>query len=243
MSPEVLQELSLRLCAELELPLDMVVSAKSRSMSMKLDAKSGRIRVGIPAYASARSVEDFVRSNIRWARIRADAAAERIRFLPGVQVPVNGVLYTIRQDPSARFPARLVQGEDGPEILVGRTVTPERHVGVLLRTEALRRMESLTREKAAIIGRKVGSVCVKDTSSRWGSCASTGDICYSWRMVLAPPEISDYLAAHEVAHLVEMNHSGRFWKICGSLSGIPRARASAWLTRNGGGLMRYGPPS
>ena len=72
----------------------------------------------------------------------------------------------------------------------------------------------------------------KDTRSRWGSCTSDGRLAFSWRIVMAPPYVIDYLAAHEVAHLAEMNHGPRFWTACRRL--CPRTdEAKAWLKRHG----------
>ena len=241
-SAQSMEQMVARVRAETGLPLDVVVSSTARRIIMKVGQRSGRLHVTVTPMTSPDKAEAFVRANLTWARVRTQAASERIRLLPGTQVCINGIVRTIRQDSSSRFAARLAEGPSGPEILVGRTEAPERHVETLLREEALRRMDPLTRTKAAIIGRKVSSITIKDTSSRWGSCSSGGCISYSWRMVLAPLEISDYLAAHETAHLAEMNHSYRFWAICNSLSAIPRARADAWLARNGSSLMRYGSP-
>ena len=82
-------------------------------------------------------------------------------------------------------------------------------------------------------------VSVRDQSSRWGSCSTTGVLSYSWRLIFAPPFVLEYLAAHEIAHLVEMNHSRRFWRlverICPDV-----ARAKAWLDAHGSELHRYG---
>src|SRR5690606_2143888 len=79
----------------------------------------------------------------------------------------------------------------------------------------------------------------RDQSSRWGSCSSAGVLSYSWRLILAPPYVLDYLAAHEVAHLQEMNHSPRFWRLVEKL--VPNMRrAKAWLDVHGTDLHRYG---
>ena len=80
---------------------------------------------------------------------------------------------------------------------------------------------------------------MRDQSSRWGSCNSDGVLSFSWRLILAPPFVLDYLAAHEVAHLVEMNHSVRFWRVVARI--CPEMdRAKAWITAHGNDLHRYG---
>jgi hypothetical protein len=108
-----------------------------------------------------------------------------------------------------------------------------------LKREAKSDLEAASRRAAAALGIAVKRVSIRDQSSRWGSCSTTGVLSYSWRLVLAPPFVLDYLAAHEVAHLIEMNHSRRFWRvverICPDL-----ARAKAWLDANGTSLHRYG---
>ena len=237
-----MQATAARLREETGLPFEIVVSARSRRLSMRADSRTGKLRVSVPMGVPPAEAERFIRNNILWARTRAAFCTQRIRMVPGAEIPVMGVGRTVRQDPSSRFLARLGDGPDGPEILVGRTEAPEAHVLSALKREALLRMEPLTHRKAALIGRRVSAVTIKDTASRWGSCSSSGAIAYSWRIVLAPPEISDYLAAHEVAHRAEMNHSPAFWKVCASLSGIPPSRADAWIKANSSRLMRYGPP-
>ena len=82
---------------------------------------------------------------------------------------------------------------------------------------------------------------MRDQSSRWGSCSTTGVLSYSWRLILAPPFVLDYLAAHEVAHLVEMNHSPRFWRLVNGVCSDAN-RAKAWLDVHGTDLHRYGMP-
>ncbi len=111
-----------------------------------------------------------------------------------------------------------------------------------LKREAKRDLDAASRKAAAQLGVTVKRISVRDQSSRWGSCSSTGVLSYSWRLILAPPFVLDYLAAHEVAHLVEMNHSRRFWalveRICPDMK-----RAKAWLDVHGSSLHRYGQRS
>jgi predicted metal-dependent hydrolase len=86
---------------------------------------------------------------------------------------------------------------------------------------------------------KVRRLSIRDQSSRWGSCTSAGSLSFSWRLILAPPYVLDYLAAHEVAHLVEMNHSARFWRVVAKVCGHVE-RAKTWLDTHGNDLHRYG---
>ena len=114
-----------------------------------------------------------------------------------------------------------------------------RRVGDYLRREAQRDLSAASRRAAELLGVSVKRISVRDQSSRWGSCSTTGVLSYSWRLILAPPFVLDYLAIHEVAHLVEMNHSPRFWRLVNRM--CPDAeRAKVWLDTHGADLHRYG---
>src|SRR5437870_2572055 len=105
--------------------------------------------------------------------------------------------------------------------------------------EAQRDLEAASRRYAAELGVAIKRICVRDQSSRWGSCSNTGVLSFSWRLILAPSFVLDYLAAHEVCHLVELNHSARFWRLVKRL--YPDVeRAKMWLDVHGTDLHRYG---
>jgi hypothetical protein len=110
-----------------------------------------------------------------------------------------------------------------------------------LKREAKHDLEAASRRYAGELGVTVRRVAVRDQVSRWGSCTAAGVLSYSWRLILAPPYVLDYLAAHEVAHLVEMNHSRRFWRVVAAIC-PDWQRAKAWLTAHGNALHRYGAP-
>jgi hypothetical protein len=108
-----------------------------------------------------------------------------------------------------------------------------------LKREARRELQKSAQAHAEALSVRVKRLSIRDQSSRWGSCTSAGSLSFSWRLILAPPFVLDYLAAHEVAHLVEMNHSPRFWRVvarvCPSVE-----RAKRWLDTYGNDLHRYG---
>jgi predicted metal-dependent hydrolase len=110
-----------------------------------------------------------------------------------------------------------------------------------LRREARRDLEAAVTRHAAAVGRKVQGLALRDTRSRWGSCSGRGTLSFSWRLIMAPSHVLDYLAAHECAHLVHMDHSAAFWSVVERL--MPdMARAEAWLKAHGPSLHRYGAP-
>lgn len=116
--------------------------------------------------------------------------------------------------------------------------TPRR-VQDFLKREASADLESAVAHYTQALGVRARSTTLRDQRTRWGSCASSGRLNFSWRLILAPPHVLDYLAAHEVCHLREMNHSDRFWALVYGVCPATDA-AEAWLKANGAGLHRYG---
>jgi len=117
----------------------------------------------------------------------------------------------------------------------------DRRIGDFLRREAKRDLEAASLRHAGALGVAIRRLTVRDQSSRWGSCSTTGMLSFSWRLILAPSPVLNYLAAHEVAHLVEMNHSARFWRVVERLC-PDHGHAKAWLDAHGSDLHRYGLP-
>ncbi len=125
--------------------------------------------------------------------------------------------------------------------MTGQPAHTERRVRDFLKAEARRQIVERAQAKAAIAGRKIRRISLRDTRSRWGSCASGGNLNFSWRLVLAPDGVLDYVVAHEVAHLVHMNHSPAFWQTVATLTDADVKAQRAWLRRHGNGLFAYGP--
>ncbi len=175
-----------------------------------------------------------LRESLRASRLtlRVDPGRDVIQ----VVVPVLGVDHVIRH--AAGFRGATHRGAN--EIRVGGE--PEfvaRRVRDFLIKESRDELARRAKTKASVIGKRVAAVTVRDTRSRWGSCASSGRLSFSWRLILTPEPVFDYVVAHEVAHLREMNHSARFWALVATLTPeveVPRA----WLKANGARLLRFG---
>jgi predicted metal-dependent hydrolase len=150
---------------------------------------------------------------------------------PGARLPVDGREVEITPG-SGR----------GVRLEADRLLAPERRTGgAVAGWLKLRARESFLAEAGAAaerLGRRHGRVTLRDTRSRWGSCSASGDLSFSWRLAMAPPEVRRYVALHEAAHLVEMNHSPRFWALVASLCPDYRAHRG-WLRRHGAGLHRF----
>jgi predicted metal-dependent hydrolase len=152
-------------------------------------------------------------------------------------VPVLGVPHRIRRSLDLSAPPVMIAGGEirvrGDPLHIPRRVRD--HLAALAHNELARRARPL----ALRIGRKIGRVSVRDTKSRWGSCAASGNLSFSWRLIFAPEPVIEYVVAHEVAHLAEMNHGPRFWRLVESLS-PNNTRPRAWLDRHRAELLSYG---
>jgi hypothetical protein len=176
---------------------------------------------------------DFARSKEDWIRKQLVARGEDVIVGFGAQVPLGGQMYTVQQGVG-----RSVQITPDGIFVPGSPERAGARLGAHLRTIARDRLAGASDDYAALLGRPYARLSLRDTRSRWGSCTSDGGLMYSWRLILAPAEVLDYVVAHEVAHLQEMNHSPAFWtqvtRIYGDYS-APRR----WLRSHGSTLHRY----
>ena len=155
-------------------------------------------------------------------------------------LPLRGIDHRIVHRPESRGTVWIESATEEPALCVaGAEPHMARRIHDFLKREAKRDLEAASRRAAERLGVSIKRVSIRDQSSRWGSCSTTGVLSYSWRLILAPPFVLDYLAAHEVAHLIEMNHSRRFWRLVTRI--CPHVtRAKTWLGVHGGNLHRYG---
>jgi predicted metal-dependent hydrolase len=196
----------------------------------------------VPPHGELAEALDFLDRHRPWLAQRLARRPVEIPFVEGSVVPIGGVDHVIRHSGHVRGAVRVEPGEaDAPPSIVvsGRPEFLARRVTAHLKDLAERELVAASRRHAEALGVKFGRVTIKDTRSRWGSCTANGDLAYSWRIILAPPAVLDYLAAHEVAHLVELNHSQRFWRLVARLCPAWR-RERDWLRRHGNQLHRYG---
>lgn len=177
----------------------------------------------------------FARDMAGWVARRLKALPPSVPFADGTSLEILGEALVIRQT-GGRGPTR----REGNALLVsGDTEHMPRRVRDWLKAHARAVLAERSRATAARIGRQVSGVRLSDPRSRWGSCSSDGRLAYSWRLILAPTFVLDYVVAHEVAHLVHPNHGPRFWKLAAELCGDTEAPRT-WLNRNGPRLLRYG---
>jgi predicted metal-dependent hydrolase len=211
-------------------------SARARRVSLRIDPRGGAVVVTLPPRFARTAGMALLMNHADWVSARLAALPGVIAFTDGAVVPLHGADHRIHHLPEMRGRVWV----EGNEILVcGDVAFLQRRVAEFLRAEAARRFAALVQRKAARAGVVAGRVVVKDTRSRWGSCAVNRTLSFSWRLVMAPPYVQDYVAAHEVAHLHHMNHGRRFWALVAELTPHTDA-AVAWLRAHGPRLLRVG---
>lgn len=211
-------------------------SARARRVSLRIDARAGAVVVTLPPRAGRRAGMALLTSHADWVADRLAALPDAVPFAAGALIPLDGVPHRIRHTPEGRGGVWI----EADEIRVsGDGAFLPRRVGEFLRAEARRRLAPMLAETAARLGAKPARLVLKDTRSRWGSCAPDGTIALSWRLVLAPRFIQHYVITHETAHLRHMNHGPLFWAAVDRLC-PDRERATAWLHGEGARLLRIG---
>lgn len=219
--------------------LEVKFSPRAKRMALRLDPKTRAVNLVVPKRTGLDSAYRFAFENRQWIQDKIEELPEHIPFEDGAILPIFGknrrivifyrddirytdihlknnelLVITNREDPSARIKRYLIE---------------------LVRNE----IDMLAHEKSALIRRRIQSIQVRDTKSRWGSCSEDGRLSFCWRLIFAPYEALDYVVAHEVAHLSHMNHSQRFWDLCADLS-EDYDEGYAWMKAHGHELMRYG---
>lgn len=220
--------------------------ATARRYTLRVRMARGDVVLTMPLRGSAEAARDFARRHAPWVARRVGQLHRPVAFMPGALVPFAGVPHRLVAGPGLRRRAWIgaADASDGvPRLCVsGPASAFADQVGRFLREEARRALSGAVARHAATVGRPVTGLTLRDTKSRWGSCTARGRLNFSWRLILAPPGVLDYLAAHEVAHLVHMNHSDRFWALARELAPQIDA-AEAWLKRHGPELHHYGAPA
>ena len=217
--------------------MTFVRSLRARRASLRVDPAGRRIVLTAPLRMARATALGFAQSQAGWIAKRLQHLPERRPFVDGAEVPLFGETLAVRH----RHGARGTVWREGAEIHVaGRVEHLPRRLRDWLTARLRERLLPLVAEKAARVGRPVKRVTVRDTRSRWGSCGPDGSLSFSWRLALAPPDVVDYLVAHEVAHLAHMNHGARFWALARDLCDGPIERPQAWLKKHGEQLLQYG---
>ena len=215
-------------------PVRINRSARARRLTLRLETSGDGAVLTVPARIRQAEIDDFLHRHRGWLAAAIARQPSVVHVRPGARIPVDGMLVTIRQSDTARGPAQL----SGSDLWLTGRVAPGRQVAAFLRMRARDTLAPLARGYARQLGRQITRFAVRDTRSRWGSCSSSGALSFSWRLAMTPPAIQDYVAAHEAAHLVALNHSVRYWAVVARL--MPDFETHrGWLRQHGRGLHAY----
>ncbi len=201
-------------------------SARAKRLSLRVSRLDGRVTLTLPKHAAAREGVSFLREKEAWLR------GHLADIKPVMSLALEKTVL-FRGEPCAIIPSSSRKAAfDGNRILVH----PSRPIGAqikgLFRQQARNALAAASDRYASAVGRTYSRLTIRDTRSRWGSCTAEGALMYSWRLIMAPPAVLDYVAAHEVAHLVEMNHQPAFWSVVAGVCPDYEVHRR-WLRQNG----------
>lgn len=216
--------------------------ATARRYTLRVRAATRDVVLTMPRRGTLTAARDFAQRHAAWIGARLDRLPRPIPFAPGETIPFRGVDHVIAHRPGSRGTVWTERDDAGGALLcvAGAREHVGRRVADYLKREARRAFEIAVARHAATLEAKVRKISLRDTTSRWGSCTCDGSLSFSWRLIMAPAHVLDYLAAHECAHLIHLDHSPRFWSLTRRLS-PDTDRAEAWLKAHGASLHRYGP--
>jgi predicted metal-dependent hydrolase len=224
-------------------PIEVRRHAGARRLTLRVSKTRRAVVVTLPSACRVDEAGRFLRHHIDWVRDRLGRVPEPVPFVHGAVVPVRGHVHRIAFVGSGR--GRPVVGivpcpSGMPRLDVSGLIEhAPRRLKDWLVAQARADLESCVARHARALSVKVRRIGLRDQTSRWGSCSASGLLSFSWRLILAPPFVLDYVAAHEVAHLQEMNHGARFWKlVAGCVPDLDGAKR--WLREEGNDLHRYG---
>lgn len=221
-------------------PIEIVRNARARRARLSVDTATGRVRLVLPPRAALKPALAWAEEKAAWIAAQRARLPEAVPFAPGTEIPFEDGFLTIAWDPDA--PRRVERVGD---ILRcgGGADGLSRRVALWLKREALRVLSAETAEFATRAGVDVTKVAVGDPKTRWGSCASSGTIRYSWRLILMPAWVRRSTVAHEVAHRLHMNHGSQFHRVVAALDESDPDASRLWLRRNGAALHWVGRES
>lgn len=215
-----------------EITVKLRKNARARRMTLRISRIDGVVTLTVPRGVSEREAMAFAHEKQDWVRNHLSRQGDAVLVGPGVTLTVAGQPVVLEQGDQARLKVR------GDVILLPQPVeTGRKHLESWLKQQARAELARASDHYASLLGRRYSRLTLRDTRSRWGSCSSAGALMYSWRLILAPTFVLNYVAAHEVAHLQEMNHSADFWSVVGRLYGA-HDEARRWLRTEGPKLHR-----
>ena len=216
-----------------EVSLRFRTNVRAKRLILKYDTVKREVSVTLPKGVNLRQAWRFVDQHHAWIETQVAKQDEIVLLTNGSIIPVEGIEYKISHDDAAERSCKLT--EESLLIVGGPEEHLSRRVGDFLKKRARERLKEKVDFYTDKLGVKHRRISVRDTKSRWGSCAADGSLNFSWRLILAPSFVLDYVVAHEVAHIREHNHSKAFWALVEQLDPDWK-RARDWLHENGSKL-------
>lgn len=213
-------------------------SRRARRLCLRLDSKERVVDLVIPLRTSLRKAYDFAKEHQDWIDNSLNRLPDRIDYSDGNLVPIAGKTYLIRHVQTDEMKPDSVRLQGTGMIANYSKKSPQKLIDKFIINYAANKITESVEEKTEIIGVNYSKLSVRDTKTRWGSCSDTKSLSFSWRLIFAPPAVMDYVIAHEVAHLVYMNHGKNFWLLCKNLS-QDFDYGKEWIQEQGHELMRY----
>lgn len=219
------------------LPLVIKESSRARRLTLRMRPEAGgEVILTLPLHYSKRQVIGFIEKSTPWLAKQMAKSFPKLSYVEGMVLPIFGKQYELRHKSSPSF--RSWWGED--HLLIH---APPEKFGSFVQKSLHQVAKQFLQERTVLyaerLAKPVSRITLRDTRSRWGSCSATGNISYSWRLIFAPEQVADYVCAHEVAHLMEMNHSPEFWHIVRGFCPDYKPLRH-WLRQNGKTLFQYG---
>ena len=223
-------------------PIEVRQHAGARRLTLRVSKTRRAVVVTVPSGCRIEEADRFLNTHIDWVRDRLGRVPSPVPLVDGAIVPLRASLHRVRFIGSVPGTAVVVVETTPPGmprlVVAGRTEHAARRLKDWLIAEAHKDLDRRVAWHARKLGVRARHITLRDQTTRWGSCSASGLLSFSWRLILAPSYVLDYVAAHEVAHLVEMNHGPRFWKLVAGA--VPRLdEAKHWLRNEGTDLHRY----
>ena len=220
-----------------EVPITIKENQRATRITLRIEPGGKALKLTIPYGLHFAQVDAFLERHQGWLETKLSKLTVHRGMIDGSVINIRGIPHRIQHSGSLRGVTHAAMNDES-EAILHVSGLPEhigRRVATFLKKEARSDLERLVALHAKTVGRPVRSIVMKDTRSRWGSCSHEGSLSFSWRIVMAPESVIDYLAAHEVAHLREMNHGPKFWALCKKLC-PDTDKAKTWLKQNGSQL-------
>lgn len=211
-------------------------STRARRLTLTVPHDGGPPRVSAPPRVPISEIRMFLMRQGDWLRQAMARAPDPQIVQIGARLPVAGRMLEIVERIGPRHPPKV----EGDRLVLqgGDPAAAGKRVETWLKEVARAALTPIAEDCAEAVGGRIGKITLRDTKGRWGSCSADGNLNFSWRLAMAPPAVLDYVAAHEAAHLIEMNHGPRFWSLVEGLRPDWRDQR-AWLRKQGGALHRY----